>query len=208
MLSNQSIISPLGIIFETLWISSEIFSLVFDTVKPSVTSCSGDVHKFIAPGFKLCSLLLILDLSLFHCIEHHLVLLWQQHGGQSTYSWPLAALQISEITHAGFFLILPVSFIHLGVSTTPWTLSSLPSPFPESLFLLSLMLCVWFLLCRASSRQAWLHAQWFSRALRPRVNFKLRTCWSAPLNRDQIIHVLKDKHLLKYFAEFRPKHTH
>lgn len=82
-----------------------------------------------------------------------------------------------------------------------------PSPSPESLFLLSLMLCVWCLLCRASSHQARLHTQWF-KALRPTVNFKLRTCWSAPLNRDQIIHVLKDKHLLKYFAEFRPKHTH
>jgi len=85
MLSNHTIISPLGIIFNTLWISSEIFSLIFDTVKPSVTSCSGDVRKFIAPGFTLCSLLLVLDLALFHCVECHLVLLWQQHGGQNIY---------------------------------------------------------------------------------------------------------------------------
>ena len=111
-------------------------------------------------------------------------------------------------THAGLFLILPVSFIHLGVSAIPWTLSSLASPIPESLFLLSWMPWVWFLLCRASSHQAWIHAQRFSKALGPMVNFKLRTCWSAPLKKDQIIPVLKDKHLLKSFAEFRPKHTH
>lgn len=55
-------------------------------------------------------------------------------------------------THAGLFLILPGFFTHPGVSAIPWT-SLHPSPFPESLFLLSLMLCVWFLLCRASSRQ-------------------------------------------------------
>lgn len=97
MLSNHTIISPLGIIFDTLWISSEIFNLIFDTVKPSVTSCGGDVHKFIASGFKLCSLLLVLDVLLFHCVECHLVLLWQQQGEQSTYSWLLGNLQISEI---------------------------------------------------------------------------------------------------------------
>lgn len=109
--------------------------------------------------------------------------------------------------HAELFLILPVSFFSPG-SFSPWTVSSLPSPFPESPFFLSLMLHIWVLPCHASSCQAWLHAQWFSKALRLTVIFKLRTCWSAPLNRDQIIHVLKDKHLLKYFAEFRPKHTH
>lgn len=98
-------------------------------------------------------------------------------------------------------------FYSAEVSAIPWTLSSLPSHFPESIFLLSLMLRIWFLLCHASSCQARLCAQRFSKALRPRVIFKLSTCWSAPLNRDQIIHVLKDKHLLKYFAEFRPKHT-
>lgn len=85
MLSNYTIISPLGFIFDALWISSETFSLVFDTVKPSVTSRGDDVREFIAPGFKLCSLLLGLDFLLFHCIESHLVLLWQQPGGQSTY---------------------------------------------------------------------------------------------------------------------------
>lgn len=101
MLSNQTIISPLDTIFDTLWISSEIFCLGFDTVKPSVTSCSGDVHKFIAPGFKLCSLLLGLDLLPFCCTECHRVLLRQQHGGQSTSSRPLGILQISEIPMQG-----------------------------------------------------------------------------------------------------------
>lgn len=125
-------------------------------------------------------------------------------------NWMSSCLSVTATCRAQHLLLTTVCFIqHRYPQRVVSKLSSFLSlPFPESLSLLSLMQCIWFMLYNASSCQAWLHAQWFSKALRPTVNFKLRTCWSALLNRDQIIHVLKDKHLLKYFAEFRPKHTH
>ena len=117
MLSNRTVISPLGIIFDPLWIASEIFNIVFDTVKLSVTSCGGDVRKFIAPGLKLCSLLLVLDLLLFRYI---ITLFFcgsnTEDRAPTLHHWNFAAIRG---THAGLFLILPVSFIHLAVSATP-----------------------------------------------------------------------------------------
>lgn len=111
-------------------------------------------------------------------------------------------------THPGLFLILPVSFIHLGFSAIPWTLFCFehwlpPITLPQIPLSPRLSAVLWVCAVPWSKPSSAL-----SKALRPVVIFKLRTCWSAPLNRDQIIHVLKDKHLLKYFAESRPKHTH
>lgn len=153
MLSNHTMLFPLGIIFVTLWISSEIFSLLFGTVKPSVTSCGGDVRKFIAPAFNPCSLLLVLDLLHFHCAECHLVL-WQQQWGQSTCSdhWEFYRYQ----RHPPRVVSNPSSlFYSPGIFSHPsdvclWALCSLPSPFPKSLFLPGLMLCFGFVLCRDS----------------------------------------------------------
>lgn len=157
MLSNHTIIFPLGIIFVTLWISSEIFSLLFDTVKPCVTSCGGDVHKFIGPAFNPCSLLLVLDLLHFHCTECYLVL-WQQKGGQSTCSdhWEFHRYQRYPprvVSNPSSLFYSPGIFSHPSNIVFLWIclpLSSLPSPFSKSLFLPGLVLCFGFVLCHDS----------------------------------------------------------
>lgn len=138
----------------------------------------------ISPIFPLTDFGLLLS----HCTECHLVL-WQQCRGQNAYfSYQRCTWSV-------------VSGL-LWLTLLTWRLqpSLEHSPFPDSLSPLSLVHAC-FLLCSALSYQAWLCALWFSKALRPMANFKLRTGWSALLNRDQIIHVLEDKHLLKYFAE-------
>lgn len=182
-LSNHS----LGIVLVAVY-SQKDSAVFFDTVKPSAHFCGGIVCTFIAPGFHLYSLWLVLDFS-FPIALNVTLSFYSSNTGQSNNSshqrWACSVVS---------GLLWPTSLT--------WKLqpSIEHSPFPDSLSPRSLVF-VCFLLCSAPSCWAWLCAHWFSKAFRPVANFKLRTGWSALLNRDQIIRVLGDKHLLKYFAE-------
>lgn len=162
--------------------------MFFDTVKPSACFCGGIVCTFIAPGFHLYSLWLVLDC----CFPIALNVTLSFYSSNTEDRAP--TLHIRD-GHAGLFqdcfglLHSPESFSH------PLNIHPSLTPF---------LLGVWcvFAFCSAVLHHAEPDsAHWFSKAFRPVANFKLRTGWSALLNRDQIIRVLGDKHLLKYFAE-------